>query len=287
MRNLDIKTKYGIDRYMMIDSGELKTVAADNAAVVQKGINSFGSDWSGASYQEFERKIVVGDNDLVRESDDFLRQIEDQVPMSRGWRNVDDVVGAVPNIPAFLAGHPQCMRRRERTMRDNAPLAIYMDLTSSAMISARDVQRRGVTLLALVRQLVEHRPVELWVGISLGKGWSRSYGSGNSPASGTVAWKIDTAPLDLARAAFYISATVMARGFGYNISNHRQNTGGGWPLDSHDLHCRTAKERLGAVFTGQEMLYIPPIIGYDELVSKPVEWIKRTMASYVQQPNAA
>lgn len=277
MRQLDIKTKWGRDRYYVIDSGELKKVASDFAGVISQYIKNFGSDWFGSSYSEFERAVTVGDNSLVKESDDFLKQIEDQVPISRGWKNIDDVVGAVPNIPAYLAGHPQCMRRRQRTMKENAPLVIYMDLTTSAMISARDVRKRGVTLLALVRQLVEHRSVELWVGASLGR-----YGGG----SGTVTWRIDTAPLDLARAAFYISATVMARGFGYSICNKVLETSGTWPFNNFELHKQTAKERLGAVFPGQEILYVPPIIGFDELVSKPVEWIKRTMAQYVNREAA-
>lgn len=277
MRKLDIKTKWGRDRYFVIDSGELKTVASNFAGVISRYIRNFGSDWFGSNYSEFERAVTVGDNSLVKESDDFLKQIEDQVPISRGWKNVDDVVGALPNIPAYLSGHPQCMRRRQRTMKDNAPLVIYMDLTTSAMISARDVRKRGVTLLALVRQLVEHRSVELWVGSSLGR-----YGGG----SGTVMWRIDTAPLDLARAAFYISATVMARGFGYSICNAELETAGTWPFNNFELHKATAKERLGAVFPGQEILYVPPIIGFDELVNKPVAWIKRTMAQYVNREAA-
>jgi hypothetical protein len=275
MRKLDIKTKHGSDRYYLIDSGELTKVAFDYAGVIQRYIRNFGADWFGRDYSAFERQVKVGDNDLVKASDDFLKEIEDQVPMSRGWKNVDDVVGAIPNIPAFLAGHPQCMRRRERVMKDTAPLVIYMDLTTSAMISAREVQKRGVVLLALVRQLIEHRPVELWVGASLGGGSQRG--------AGTVAWRIDTAPLDLARAAFHISATVMARGFGYSLCNEILGTGGSWPFNSFELHCSTAKERLGAVFPGQEILYVPPIIGFDELVSKPVAWIKKTLASYVRQ----
>lgn len=283
MRKLDIRItvprnyggeRKGIDRYMLIDSGELKTVARDNATALRsKG--TWGS-WSGGSYADFERKVVVGDNELVKESEKFLREIEDLAPVSRGWRNVDDVVGAVPNIPAFLAGHPQCMRRRERVMKQTSPLVIYMDLTTSASISAEDVQRRGVVLLALVRQLVEHRPVELWVGTSLG-----TYS--DSVLSCTTAWRIDTAPLDLARAAFHISATSMARGFGYGICQSVLGSGGNWPLNDHELHCRTAKARLGAAFPGQEILYVPPVYGTDEMVRKPVEWIRRTMAQYVQR----
>lgn len=264
----------GRDSYLMFESGELRVAAEENAGHLKSEIGQYGSSWYGMDYDEFARKVVIGDTSLVEESEGYLRQIEDQVPMSLGWRNVDDVVGSVPNIPAFLAGHPQCMRRRERTMRDTTPLAIYMDLTSSGGIGTDKVQKRGCVLLALVRRLVEHRSVELWVGASLGGGYRRG--------SGTVMWRIDTAPLDLARAAFYVGATVMSRGFGYKLCQKELGTGGSWPFNNYDYHCRTAKERLGRVFPGQEILYVPPIMLGDELTDDPVGWVKRVIAEYVR-----
>ena len=271
MRKINVKIdKLGRDDYILLENGDLMDYVAKFAGKLKSKIREAGS-WVGSSYEDFMKKVATGDESLVASSEALLSKIEDQVPMSRGWRNVDDVVGAVPNVPAFLAGHPQCMRRRERTMRETAPLAIYMDLTSSAGISESDVQKRGVALLALTRLLVEHRPVELWVGTSLG-------GTGRS---GTVAWRIDTAPMDLARAAFHISATVMSRGFGYCICQEVMDTGGSWPWGSHSRHCETAKARLAEAFPGQDLLYLPPILLGDELTRDPVGWVKRTMAEYV------
>src|SRR5262245_10378216 len=256
MRKIEIQTQWGKDGYVLFGSGELKNAAFDYGGVIKSKMGG-SSDWYGSTYTEFARQVVVGDPDLVKQSEKYMNQIEDQVPFSLGWRNVDDVVGAIPNVPAFLAGHPQCMRRRQRVMKETAPLVIYMDLTSSGGISSDRVQKRGIVLLSLVRRLVEHRPVALWVGSSLG--------GGGKVGSGTVAWRIDTAPLDLARAAFYISATVMSRGFGYGLCQHELGTGGSWPFHNYDLHCRTAKERLAAVFPGQEIMYVPPIYMGDEL----------------------
>lgn len=267
MRRESIQTKWGTDRYRMMEASEIPGMIRDH----RDSLKSRGGEWYGDTFAEFEKRAELGDESRVASSEAFLAKIEDQVPMSRGWRNVDDVVGAVPNVPAFLAGHPQCMRRRERRARDNAPLTIYMDLTSSAGIDSDDVERRGVVLLALTRLLVEHRPVELWVGASLG-----------SPRlSGTVAWRIDTAPLDLARAAYHIAATSMSRTFGYGINRAVNLTGGHWPFQDYDLHCRTAAERLRPVFGGTELLYIPPIMLGDEMTRDPVGWLKRTMARYV------
>jgi len=282
MRRISNDTQWGKDDYLLLEASELLPLTNKHENSLRGRVSG---SWFGSSYQEFRQRIETGDNSLVAESDAHLAKIEDQVPMSRGWRNVDDVVGAVPNVPAFLAGHPQCMRRRQRTMRDTAPLAIFMDLTSSAGISAEDVQKRGVVLLALTRLLVEHRPVELWVGTGLGSGYSQR---GNRAVSATVAWRIDTAPLDLARAAYHVSATAMSRGFGYQMAHVELDMPhGAWPFGNYDLHCRTAEQRLKHTFAGQELLYIPPIMLGDELTKDPVGWVKRVMAQYVGEEEAA
>lgn len=266
MRRIERNTKWGLDQYAFLEASEIVGLMKKYPKARE------GGSWHGDSSEVLQRKAETGDYGLVEESNLFLEQIEDQVPMSRGWRNVDDVVGAIPNVPAYLAGHPQHMRRRERAARDNAPLTIYMDLTSSAMIEAKQVQKRGIVLLALARMLVEHRPVELWVGTSKG-----AHG-----VSGTVAWRIDTAPLDLARASYHIGAAAMARGFGYGLDDSIHKTGGKWPFGNYNHENNQALERLRAVVDWGEVLYIPPIHYSDPLTTNPVAWLKRTMAEYVK-----
>lgn len=259
------------DRYLLIEAGELTEFATSSGVRFGSGHSGGSAGWYGDTTESWLRKVELGDESLVAASEEMLASVEDVVPVSRGWRNVDDVVGAVPNIPAFLAGHPQHMRRRERTMRDTAPLAIFMDLTSSGGISASDIQRRGTVLLALVRRLVEHRPVELWVG---------AVGCDGQNGSGAVLWQIDTTPLDLARAAYRIAATAMSRGFGYESIRKQFGFNGHWPFENHDLHVKTAPERLRAVFEGRELLYVPPIYLGDEMTKDPVGWVKRVLAKY-------
>lgn len=272
MRRVETKWRGRSDNYALMSSGEIPEQISKRPGVLTKFNSS--SSWIGDSVPEIVRKAEIGDNDLVAESEIFLSQLEDQVPMSRGWRNIDDVVGAVPNVPAFLAGHPQCMRRRQRVARDSAPIAIFMDLTSSGDIRARDVQRRGTVLLALVRLLVEHRPVELWCGASLD-----SDGNG----AGTVAWRIDTTPLDLARAAYHIGATAMSRGFGYGMIRHVFGSSSRWPFGSFGLHVETAPDRLRPVLDVGELLYVPPIYSDDPMTADPVGWIRRNLAEYIGQ----
>lgn len=263
------KTSLGRNHYALMSASEIKDAASTNMKwmrlqeKIQAGNGAIRSE-------RFIEMATLGDNSLVEQSEKLLAEIEDQVPMSRGWKNVDDVVGAVPNIPAFLAGHPQCMRRRERVMKDTAPLMIFMDLASNMGISKEKILKRGITLLALTRLLVEHRSVELWVGTSMG----------DDGMTSTVAWQIDTAPLDLARAAFQIADVSMSRLFGYAICESL--------VDKHigGFGHQDVKE-LKQVAGWGEVVYVPAVRYNDPLVDDPVGWIKRTLASYVRQPEEA
>lgn len=263
------KTSTGRNHFALMSASEICEVARGNMKWMRHQEHiQYGN--GAISTEKFLEKAATGDNGLVQQSDEFLASVEDQVPLSQGWRNVDDVVGAVPNIPAFLAGHPQCMRRRERTMRDTAPLAIFMDLASSMGIPQADILKRGVVLLALTRMLVLHRPVELWVGTSMGDGGMTS----------TCAWQIDTAPIDLARAGFHIADVSMSRLFGYATCEMlvNEHIGGFGHRDINML-----KQAAG----WNEVLYVPAIKYSDPLIQDPVGWLKRTMASYVKQEEAA
>lgn len=258
----------GSDKFALLEAGQLPAVAARYDHRIRKAM-MYGGSWYADTYESFARKVNTGDEALVAQSEKVLAELEDQIPMSRGWCNVDDVVGAVPNVPAFLAGHPQHMRRRERTRRDNAPLAVYMDLTCSAGISATDIMRRGCTLLALTRVLLEHRAVELWVGTSVGV----------YRQSATLAWRIDTTPLDLARSSYHIASVAIARSFGYEVAAesmcHQWN--GSWAFGDHGAHTSSMPRRLQRVMPGHKILYVPPIYLGDPMTKDPVGWVKRVL----------
>lgn len=272
MRKFTVQTPRGPAHWVTMSAGEIPGVLAEYGG----RLNNHNDTWAGGSFAELRRCAELGNERLVAEADKFLAEIEDQVPMSRGWRNVDDVVGAIPNVPAFLAGHPQHMRRRARVARDNAPLTMFLDLTSSAVIDAATVQRRAVVMLALVRMLVEHRPVELWAGIGQDVGRGAGY----------VAWRIDTAPLDLARAAYHIGAAQMARRFGYGLNSVLNGAGGHWPHRDPAHTRKHGEQDMRAVFE-TEMLVIPALQYTDLSVSNPVAWLKSTMEKYVPKDDEA
>lgn len=261
----EIGRKDTVTHYVMADS---LSEMAD--AVLAKGSSSGTSRWNGGlDLPAACRTMRTGDLSYVARSDALLARFERFAFASptKAWRR--DVAGAVPNVPAFLAGNPQSMRRRVRLVSEAAPLAVVVDLTTSGSIEARDIERRGAAILALVRVLSARRPVELWAGAFTG-----ADGDQNGVA---MFARIDTSPLDLARAAFaFVSPAYprkalygLARSFGF---------AGGWPYRSatasrHFLDdlIRPALPHVG------DVLAIPALYTTDLSTRDPEAWIAETL----------
>lgn len=254
----------GVNHFVFMDASELLGAARNN----RKWTNFQRTIHRGLStVEQFEHDVALGNENYVERSESFLNSIEDQMPLSLGWRTVDDVVGGVPNVPAYLAGHPQHMRRRTRMNKENAPISIFMDLGSSMSIPSEKILKRGIVLLALVRMLAVHRSVELWVGSCLSDGWQ----------TGTCAWRIDTAPMDLARAAYHIADVNMSRMFAYAMCEQLVNK----HLSDRPARMDSHLELLKNVAGWNNILLLPSIGYNDPMLDNPVGWLRRVMSKYV------
>jgi hypothetical protein len=229
-------------------------------------------EWTGnKSYQTAVDQVRNGDLSGVAASEALLDKLETEQYVSPMWRNRLDVVGGSPCVPAFLAGHPMAMRRRERVMAEQGPLTIIVSMTLSGGIDTEAMRARGATLLALVRMLSANRPVEVYTAVCLG---GDNHGT-------HVLTRLDTAPLDLARAAHMLTCPAVTRGIGYGICQEQLRSGGNWPHADFDAYQKTARELYSAVIgTSSEVLYVGAAHYNDPMVRKPVEWLKATLAQY-------
>jgi hypothetical protein len=223
---------------------------------------------------------VVGSDKML---DAFEADADTLVTLTRP--TINDVVGSTPNIPAFLAGQPLCMRRRARDMSDRAPLCVIVDTAISAGISHETIRRRGAAILALVRLLSSRRALELWAGISMGTGEDSSWRYSSRSATGAchVYTRIDTAPLDLARAAFMLTHTAAPRVLGYGVAEMPPRGGNGrWPYNRNgalsEEHFRDVA-RVAFPYL-QEFLAVPGLYLTDPLAKNPKQWIKDRLAEY-------
>ena len=235
-----------------------------------------GNQWTGGlAYESAVEMTRNGDLGGVAASDNFLSRFEALAPMRAAWRVRDDVVGAVPNIPAFIAGTPLTMRRRERVAVESAPLAVAVDLVSSGSVPAKDLQKRGALILALVRALSATRPVELWAGGSATPSQHKDKGAWH------VWMRIDTAPLDLARAAHIMTSPAVSRGMIYAIiTDEGKGSNLNWPYNDHKWSRANMRPVLSRVIGSGDMLTIAAPHTHDELVNNPEQWFERMLAEY-------
>jgi len=64
-----------------------------------------------------------------------------------------DVVGAIPCVPAYLAGEPECMYRQDTVPAPVEIVDLIIDISASADIDAADMMRRGVAVWQTIRRI--------------------------------------------------------------------------------------------------------------------------------------
>lgn len=224
-----------------------------------------------ANWEDVCNLATNGSPKDAQASEAFMRRLEGVIE-NPGTRHeiVADVVGSFPNIPAYIAGQPLSMRRKVKRMHEAAPIALVVDGTTSGGMSNDDMAKRGAAILALARALSSRRPVELWSVAGLGRG-----------ASGGAAWsfvRIETAPMDLNRAAFFLANPQATRVLGFSACN-AVGANGHWPYNGRPLtpdeFTKVIRRALPHV---TDVVAIPGIIIHDPLIKNPVAWIKQKIA---------
>jgi hypothetical protein len=237
-----------------------------------------GNDWNGGeSLARVLTKCQTGDLSRVPASDKLMSALEDKFAFrSTAFRNIDAMTGGVPNVGAFLAGSPINMRQRRRVEVQETPLVIVADITSSGGVESRDLEKRGAALLALVRLLTARRPVTVYFACA-----GKPYASGFS--SSAVAVRMDTAPLDLARAAHLLGQTGVARMACYDficaqVGGARGNIS--WAYDSVDFYRANGVAYWQRALGADELLFLPPVFVEDEAIQKPEKWLADMLKKY-------
>ena len=236
-----------------------------------------GSFVGDKSSEQTMRLLRDGDTSAVSESDKLLSRFEQFLSVKGSkFQIVDDVAGAVPNVPAYLAGHPLTMRRRQRMASELAPLTLVVDTCVSAGFSEAHIRQRGVAILALVRALALVRPVQLYAG------WNFGTHKSSKLALGVFA-RIDTSPMDLARAAYPLCHPSFLRRFGfeYGGNSHDQFNARSipWGFGDADLVRRALSEMMQQILGG-EVFAVPGMYAGDNLLNKPVAWIFKYLKEY-------
>jgi len=229
------------------------------------------------TFAQVVQKTLTGDEARVGASEEFMAALESAVVPTARPRWEDAPAGFVPNVPAFLAGHPASMRRRVRRQHESAPLALIADLAASATINATDVAKRGAAILALVRILGTRRPLELHAGSAV------MHARGGACA---VLARLDTTPLDVATAAHVLANPGWVRRLCYSLGERDYGFNGAWGFRDRRFCIAKAEELLAMAFPYSQVLVIPAIGWDDESVKDPAKWVLRYVERYEEEEAA-
>ena len=256
---------------LLFDSPDKLAAAAESSGVVEKARSEFYGNLDLKTTLRYTRE---GDLSGVAASEALLAEMEHYVFETARLENVLDVTGASPNVPAYIAGQPLSMRRRARREHPQGPIAVIVDLSTSAELTTKQIQTRGAVLLALVRILSTCRPVELWAVTGLDGRVGRSDPTGVS----FVGTRIDTTPLDLARAGFILTSAAFPRMLCYGLAEKHHGYRGHWPFYDGPLSpSEMAQCLMGAFAHVEETLCVPGLHVKDELVQRPLNWLQREL----------
>jgi hypothetical protein len=238
------------------------------------------ASWMGGeSRAAYFRMVRTGDSSKVAAAERLLEKIEVQLDRQGiVWQN--DMVGAYPDVAAFLANDPECMRRRHITEDDRSPLRVWVDVSSSGCISAKDLLPRGIAALALVMQLIRSgRAVELWTFTSV---------HGRIAGQSAVCVKMNTTPIDVASVAYCLTSQGFARGLCYGAARQFNGFCGSWGRNyvsygSLAKRVEGARKTLRGLLAPQDIV-LPAPFGDDKsdkgdaglIFRDPVQWVLET-----------
>lgn len=257
--------------------GRKKT--ADGSWFLHRWYDNQSASWYGGETREAtEEKSLIGDRTLVPAAEALIRKLDSEVSTPRRiWE--PNVAGPLCAAPDVLAGRPTAFRRLREVPDERSPITILSITDSSGGIGANVLLRRGTAILALVMALARVRPVTLHVvGIGIGED-----GSGET----VLCTQVQTAPLDIARAAYVLTSQGFARRLTYGVSAELNGDNGSWPngfrYGSPDGGGYYAKLAKALSPDPARTLVIGAAQFHDPILTQPVEWINDQVRRFIKE----
>ncbi len=232
------------------------------------------SSWTAKlSYEQCVSRAISGDETYIARAEQMLDQLDVELPETKAFQTIHSPFGGRVNLGDWLAGSPDPMRRRKRVNTDIAPIKIVVSTTCSASVPAAVMEKRGHAILALLIKLQTVRPIQLYLLTEL---------------DGHIGWhhqviRIESQPLALGVAAFGLCNVGFARHLTYNYAACKDGSHGSWPSQySHSNPAYTNLIHQRCELSDDDLI-IASAHSHDEMVVRPLEWIKEQLNRYANQ----
>lgn len=266
-------------RFVMFDSPAEASRAHSAANYTWPEASSNLSWYGGETVGQSRQRAIDGSDDGMAEAEALRARL--MVTAQTGTQTDEpDIMGCYPVVPEALAGIPDCMRMPTDTSSDRAPVRIFASITVSGGISASDIRKRGITLLALASSVAAARPCDLYVFTEQG-----NY-SGRDESGDTVSVCAVRIPIQngiLKQTAYALTSTGFIRRICYELCGKHCNGDGLWavPKRTSAGEVRTAAHEKGMrriMGLAERDVYVPSLYIEDDMLSQPEQWIARELA---------
>jgi hypothetical protein len=211
-----------------------------------------------------------GDPKLVSKVSDTVDKLVENFQITQVARKqyISSIAGSRVSVPEYLAGSPFCMKRRVPREMAVRSINIYVSTTCAAAIDAKNMLKRGATILALLEYL---QVTQVAVGLYL---LAETYGRTDGDFIQVI--QVESDPLDLSTAGFAIAHPSFARHLTYGMAERMDGFNGAWGVEhgtygESKTYTKHLAEKLGM---GADDIYIPSPTWRDEMIiSKPDEWL--------------
>lgn len=224
----------------------------------------------GDSFEAARLGAKNGHPPAVKRSERFMNKLEAEGFSLPSLSFEHSVAGAFPCVPSFLAGAPDAMLEPVQSPSDRSPIKVFASICCSGGIDSKSFEKRGVTILALVRKLQAVRPVELFIYADL-------YGHGGAAIP---VIKIETRTVDLSSASYAIAHAGFLRQLCFAWGYDGRGFNGQWAWGISPTYSDALAKTRAALGASNSDLVIPGGYLHDDLIQKPIEWINDKLRKY-------
>lgn len=234
----------------------------------------YGENWNSCL-----NSLIRGNTKNLAKAEKLIQEMQDANIFTENLPIMQhSMVGAVPNIPAAIIGHPKSMFMRKASEMENTstPLTIYVETTVSAGVTTNELVNRGIACLAFVLAMSAIRPIEL-IAVSAGL-----------PGGQTtiIDVKIPTNPIDLARATWMLTSNDYARRINFvgfcDMSGHityEPRIGWAWQSTPTSPTYQTNMRRI-LNMSDKDVLIAGGHLHDKLMLTDPITWVKDMIAKH-------
>jgi len=241
----------------------------------QYGSGNASAKTGNESFSDSKINAIHGRLEGMTEAEEMIDQINAENVTSCQQSFIPNVAGALPIVPAAIAGSPFSMLQKVDLVSMSAPIRIFASCATSWGVSASDLSKRGAAILALILKLQEVKPVELYVIGEL---------EGNSKNGGSAipCVKIEATPLDTTAASYALTSPAFLRHLCFELTGS-EGFNGQWAYRENPQDKKFQDKIKAELGCTENDLYIRGGHSTDQAITDPATWVQDRLNELTEQ----